>query len=128
MTQKKKQYAFVEAETKQGKKVFKLFDYVPTHEEVYNYFLQCKDNGVSVVIVESKITPETFTEFNRQVFLDKATQVAKEQFGHELKNSWQLIFSFDKINLQVYPFVAELQNEHHVSIQVIDGVILIESA
>jgi hypothetical protein len=120
-------YAFVESITTTGKKVFKLFDHVPTNKEVFEYFKTTKDEkGNPVIIEDSTIRIETFSGFDRDSFLEQVNKVALKQFGSEIDDMDELMFSFDRYSLNVFPFEAELENDMDVVISVVDGVIFIE--
>ena len=120
-------YAFVESTTTTGKKVFKLFDYAPTNKEVFEYFKSTYDEkGNPVIIEDSTIRVETFSGFDRDSFLEQANKVAFRQFGSEIDDMDELMFSFDRYSLNIFPFEAELENDMEVTISVVDGVIFIE--
>ena len=124
MSEKKQKYAFVEATDERGLKFFKLFNHVPTHEEVFKYFKKLYQDEVE--IVDSVIHEEEYSKFNREHFLNHVDNVATERFGHKLKNRDELIFSFDNVNLNVFLFQARLENYCQVNIQAVDGIILID--
>lgn len=122
-----KNYAFVESVTTNGEKVFKLYDHVPTNKEVFDDFKKIKDeNGKPITLAQSDIKIEKFTSFNRETFLKQANKVAVAKFGSKIDDLDELIFSFDKNNMDVFAFDAELENDKEVSISVTDGVISIE--
>jgi hypothetical protein len=121
-------YAFVEAETTTGEKVFKFFEDVPTHKEVYAYFRSCKDkNGNPMTLKDATIHIEKVSNFDRELFLEKANEIAMNQFGSPIKELDDLMFAYDKENLSVFKFEAELENGMEVSIEATDGVIIIEA-
>jgi uncharacterized small protein (DUF1192 family) len=124
----KQKYAYVQAETSTGKKVFKFFEEVPTHKEVYAYFRSVKDeNGNSITLKDTTIQVEEVTDFDRDLFLEKCNEVAISTFGSPIKELDDMMFSFDKNNLSVFKFEAELENGTEVSIQTVDGVIVMEA-
>jgi hypothetical protein len=121
-------YAFVEAETTTGEKVFKFFEDVPTHKEVYAYFRSCKDkNGNPMTLKDATIHVEKVSNFDRELFLEKANEIAMNQFGSPIKELDDLMFAHDKESLSVFKFEAELENGMEVSIEATDGVIIIEA-
>jgi hypothetical protein len=124
-----KSYSFVESTTTDGKKIFKIFDFVPTHKEVFDYYKNSKQqNKEGVEIVDSNIKIETFTNFDSAEFLKQANKVAIKEFNSSIDfNKSDLMFKFDKINLQVYPFDAKLKDATDVKISVIDGVIFMKT-
>jgi antitoxin component YwqK of YwqJK toxin-antitoxin module len=61
------------------------------------------------------------------LFLEKANEIAISTFGSPIKELDDLMFSFDKNNLSVFKFEAELENGMEVSIQTVDGVVVIEA-
>ena len=124
----KQKYAYVQAETSTGKKVFKFFEEVPTHKEVYAYFRSVKDeNGNPITLKDTTIQVEEVTDFDRDLFLEKCNEVAISTFGSPIKELDDMMFSFDKNNLSVFKFEAELENGTEVSIQTVDGVIVMEA-
>jgi len=124
----KEKYAYVQAETTSGNKVFKFFEEVPTHKEVYAYFRTVKDeHGNPITLKDTTIHVEEITDFDRESFLEKANEVAISTFGSPIKELDDMMFSFDKHNLSVFKFEAELENGMEVSIQTVDGVIVIEA-
>lgn len=121
-----KNYSFVKGITTDGKKVYKIFDYIPTHKEVFDYFKNCKDkNKRCVTLIDSEINVEPFSNFNRTEFLKYANKIALEKFNSKIKDIDELIFSFDIETLNVYPFSAELENGINVEISSNDGSFLI---
>lgn len=121
-------YAFVEAETTTGEKVFKFFEDVPTHKEVYAYFRSCKnENGKPMTLKDATIHIEKVSSFDRELFLEKANEIAIKQFGSPIEEIEDLMFAYDKENLSVFKFEAELENGMEVSIEATDGVIIIEA-
>ena len=121
-------YAFVEAETTTGKKVFKFFEDVPTHKEIYAYFRSIKDeNGNPITLKDATIHIEKVSNFDRELFLEKANEIAIKQFGSPIEEIEDLMFAYDKENLSVFKFEAELENGMEVSIEATDGVIIIEA-
>jgi Family of unknown function (DUF5824) len=121
-------YAFVEAITTDGKKVYKIFDYVPSHKEVFNYFKNSKHkNNNGVTLIDSEIKIENLSYFNRTEFLKAADKIAMKNFGYRIADKNDLMFVFDKIKLNVFPFEAKLKNGKDVEISFIDGVILVKS-
>jgi uncharacterized small protein (DUF1192 family) len=124
----KQKYAYVQAETSTGEKVFKFFEEVPTHKEVYAYFRSVKDeNGNPITLKDTTIHVEEVTDFDRDLFLEKCNEVAISTFGSPIKELDDMMFSFDKNNLSVFKFEAELENGTEVSIQTVDGVIVMEA-
>jgi hypothetical protein len=124
----KQKYAYVQAETSKGEKVFKFFEEVPTHKEVYAYFRSVKDeNGNPITLKDTTIHVEEVTDFDRDLFLEKCNEVAISTFGSPIKELDDMMFSFDKNNLSVFKFEAELENGMDVSIQTVDGMIIIEA-
>jgi uncharacterized small protein (DUF1192 family) len=124
----KQKYAYVQAETSKGEKVFKFFEEVPTHKEVYAYFRSVKDeNGNPITLKDTTIHVEEVTDFDRDLFLEKCNEVAISTFGSPIKELDDMMFSFDKNNLSVFKFEAELENGTEVSIQTVDGVIVMEA-
>lgn len=123
-----KKYSFVESTTTDGKKVYKLFDFVPTHKQVFEYYQNgTQKNKKQVTIIDSEIKIETFTDFDSDKFLKQANKVAIKEFDSPIDfNKSDLMFKFDKINLEVYPFEAKLKNGLLVEISAVDGVIFIE--
>lgn len=125
---KKQKYAYVQAKTTSGKNVFKFFEKVPTHKEVYAYFKTIKDeHGNPLILNATTIHVEELSDFNRDLFLEKANEVAIRTFGSPIKELDDMMFSFDKHNLSVFKFEAELENGMEVSIQTVDGMIVIEA-
>lgn len=123
-----KKYSFVESTTTDGKKVYKLFDFVPTHKQVFDYYQNnTQKNKQQVTIIDSEIKIETFTDFDSDKFLKQANKVAIKEFNSSIDfNKSDLMFKFDKINLEVYPFEAKLKNGLLVKISAVDGVVFIE--
>lgn len=125
---KKQKYAYVQAKTTSGKNVFKFFEEVPTHKQVYAYFKTVKDeNGNPIILNDTSIHVEEVSDFNRDLFLEKANEIAIRTFGSPIKELDDMMFSFDKNSLSVFKFEAELENGMEVSIQTVDGMIVIEA-
>ncbi len=118
---------FVEADTKDGKKVYKYFDYKPTDVDIYNYFNKTKDiYGNPVKVIESTIKKQEFSGFNLDTFLDYVDKIATQNFGAGIKNREELIISFDKNTFEVTDFDAELKNGKKILVKMVDGVIQVE--
>lgn len=125
---KKQKYAYVQAKTTSGKNVFKFFEEVPTHKQVYAYFKTVKDeNGNPIILNDTSIHVEEESDFNRDLFLEKANEIAIRTFGSPIKELDDMMFSFDKNSLSVFKFEAELENGMEVTIQTVDGMIVIEA-
>jgi hypothetical protein len=120
-------YAYVEATTDKGRKVYRYFDHEPTHQEVYDYFKKIKEeNGVPINIVDATINVEKLTDFNAELFLNHADKVVREKYGVGIKDKDDTIISFDADSFNVNEFVAELENGKLVTIGSVDGVVIIQ--
>ena len=119
-------YSFVTAYTETGKKLYKIWKDKPTHQTVFNFFNKLNNSaGQKINIVDAEIEIKSFSTFNRETFLIAANKVAMEQYGSGIDDVDELIFTFDRENLNVFPFEAELENDKDVEISCIDGVIFI---
>ena len=119
-------YSFVTAYTETGKKLHKIWKGKPTHQTVFNFFNKLNNSaGQKINIVDAEIETKSFSTFNRETFLTAANKVAMEQYGSGIDDVDELIFTFDKEKLNVFPFEAELENDKDVEISCIDGVIFI---
>lgn len=120
-------YAFVTSKTTTGKRLFKVFDHIPTNKEVFDYYQQVnKKIGTPVTIVDSSIEIEVLSGFDRDEFLKLLNEVALIQFSSKIKDIKELMFSFDSKTFNVYEFEAELNYGRVVKVKMVDGVILLE--
>lgn len=120
-------YAFVTSTSTTGKRLFKVFDHIPTNKEVYDYYQQVnKKIGTPIEIVDSSISIEVLHGFDRENFLKLLNKVALIQFSSKIKDIKDLMFSFDYKTFNVYEFEAELNYGRIVKVKMVDGVIFLE--
>lgn len=120
-------YAFVTSTSTTGKKLFKVFDHIPTNKEVYDYYQQVnKKIGTPIEIVDSSISIEVLSGFDRERFLKLLNEVALIKFSSKIKDIKELMFSFDSKTFNVYEFEAELNYGRIVKVKMVDGVIFLE--
>lgn len=120
-------YAFVTSTSTTGKRLFKVFDHIPTNKEVYDYYQQVnKKIGTPIEIVDSSISIEVLHGFDREKFLKLLNEVALIQFSSKIKDIKELMFSFDPKTFNVYEFEAELNYGRIVKVKMVDGVIFLE--
>lgn len=120
-------YAFVTSTSTTGKRLFKVFDHIPTNKEVYDYYQQVnKKIGTPIEIVDSSISIEVLHGFDRENFLKLLNEVALIQFSSKIKDIKDLMFSFDYKTFNVYEFEAELNYGRIVKVKMVDGVIFLE--
>ncbi len=120
-------YAFVTSTSTTGKRLFKVFDHIPTNKEVYVYYQQVnKKIGTPIEIVDSSISIELLSGFDREKFLKLLNEVALIQFSSKIKDIKELMFSFDSKTFNVYEFEAELNYGRIVKVKMVDGVIFLE--
>lgn len=103
-----------------GRMTVKVFDKKVSNLDVYNYF----KNELNIEIVDSTIQMQEHSGFDAVSFLRAANELCLDLFGSEIKDSEELIFSFDRINLQVYDFSCTLEDNTAIDIEMIDGVII----
>ena len=112
----------VSALRKDGRRQVKIFKKEVSNLDVYNYF---KDE-LNIEIVDSSIDVQEHSGFDAVLFLRAVNELCLDLFGSEIKDSEELIFSFDKVNLQVYDFSCTLEDNTVVDIEMNYGDIIVK--
>ena len=121
---KKNKYAFVRIVSECGEVIYKLFDEVPTHLEVYQYIDKLTNGELKVQ--DSQITEHESTGFDRAKYLEHVNEVCIKRFKEPLGNTDEILFSFDKDSFLVNSFMCELTSGKKVLVETVEGIVLVQ--